>query len=105
MRPIRLGLSTPCVARRGLLGVALVTLVACGAPPPPQPPVSTPKPLPIVAEAPPDVSAVPEPAGLVLVARVTKADGVLKTLSTWTRLPLPGGADLVRSITDDSVAD
>lgn len=47
----------------------------------------------------------PEPAGLVLVARVAKADGILKTLSTWTKLPLPGGADLVRSITDDSVAD
>jgi hypothetical protein len=63
------------------------------------------KPVAVAVEPPPDVTAVPEPAGLVLVGRVTKADGILKTLGTWTRLPLPGGADLVRSITDDSVAD
>lgn len=59
----------------------------------------------IAPEAPSDVTAVPEPAGLVLVARVAKADAILKTLGTWTRLPLPGGADLVRSITDDSVGE
>lgn len=51
------------------------------------------------------MTAVPEPAGLVLVARVAKPDGILKTLGTWTRLPLPAGADLVRSLADDSVAD
>ena len=64
------------------------------------------KPLPVaIPEPPPDVTAVPEPAGLVLVGRISKATGILKTLGTWTRLPLPGGADLIRSIADDSVAD
>ena len=66
-----------------------------------------PKPIaPVVApEPPPDVTAVPEPAGLILVGRVAKAEAILKTLGSWTRLPLPGGADLVRSIADDSVAE
>ena len=58
-----------------------------------------------MVEPPPDVSPVPEPAGLVLVGRVSKADAILKTLGAWTRLPLPGASDLVRSISDDSVAD
>ena len=83
----------------------MLALAACGAAPPPAP-VTPAKPLPVaIPEPPPDVTAVPEPAGLVLVGRVSKADAILKTLGAWTRLPLPGGADLVRSITDDSVAD
>ena len=83
----------------------MLALAACGGAPPVAPVV--PKPVaPVVApEPPPDVTAVPEPAGLVLVGRVAKAEAILKTLGSWTRLPLPGGADLVRSIADDSVAD
>ena len=63
------------------------------------------KPIAVATEPPPDVTAVPEPSGLVLVARVAKTDAIIKTLGTWTKLPLPGGADLVRSIADDSVAE
>lgn len=84
------------------LGASLFVLAACGGAPPPAP-VAPSKPI-VQAEPPPDVSAVPEPAGLVLVGRITKSDAILKTLASWTKLPLPGGDDLIRSITDDSVA-
>jgi hypothetical protein len=85
---------------------SMLALAACGGGAPPPAPVVPSKPIAVAApEPPPDVTAVPEPSGLVLVGRVSKADGILKTLGTWTRLPLPGGADLVRSIADDSVAD
>lgn len=92
-----------------LLGASVVGLSACGGGAPPVAPTAPPqtsKPVAIERRAPPppDVSAVPEPAGLVLVGRVSKAEGILKTLGTWTRLPIPGAADLVRSISDDSVA-
>lgn len=83
----------------------LVALVACGGGAPPPVPVTPAKPLVVIQEPPPDVTAVPEPPGLVLVGRVSKPEGILKTVGTWSRLPLPGGADLVRSITDDAVAD
>lgn len=84
----------------------MLALAACGGGAPPPAPVVPSKPVAVAPpEPPPDVTAVPEPTGLVLVGRVSKADAILKTLGTWTRLPLPGGADLVRSIADDSVAD
>jgi hypothetical protein len=60
-----------------------------------------------VATAPPakvDLSPVPEPPGLVVVGRITKPDAILKAVGTWTGLPLPGGNELVRSMTDDAVA-
>ncbi len=83
---------------------SLFAFVACGGASPPAA-VTPAKPLAIVAEPPPDVTAVPEPPGLVLVGRVSRPDGILKTFSAWSHLPLPGGADLVRSITDDAVGD
>lgn len=82
----------------------LVALAACGGPPPAAPTTPS-KPIAVGTEPPPDVTAVPEPAGLVLVGRISKPDEVLRTVGGWTRLPLPGAADLVRSITDDAVAD
>jgi len=83
----------------------LVALVACGGGAPPPAPTTPSKPVAVAVEGPADVTAVPEPPGLVLVGRVSKPDEILRTVSAWTRLPLPGGADLVRSITDDAVAD
>lgn len=108
MRLLRTGLPTsishrPSAQLLGVLVASTVALSACGGGAPPPAP-TVPKAV-AVAEAPPDVTAVPEPAGLVLVARVAKADAILKTLGTWTKLPLPGGADMIRSIADDSVAD
>ena len=84
---------------------SIAILVACGGAPPPPAPMTPAKVVPAVREAPPDTSAVPEPTGLVLVGRVTRPDAVLKTVGGWSHLPLPGAADLVRSITDDGVAD
>src|SRR4051794_33168902 len=106
MRPTRPGtaLHPSKPALLALTSVTLFALAACGGGAPPVAPVAPAKPI-AIAEPPPDVTAVPAPDGLVLVGRVTKAEGILKTLGTWTRLPLPGGADLVRSMTDDSVAD
>lgn len=83
---------------------SLVALVACGGAPPPAP-VTPAKPLAALPEPPPDTTAVPEPVGLIMVGRVSKPDGILKTIGTWSHLPLPGAADLVRSIADDGVAD
>jgi hypothetical protein len=96
---------TPASKLFGVLVASTLALTACGGGAPPAAAVTPSKPLAVASEPPPDVTAVPEPAGLVLVARVAKADAILKTLGAWTRLPLPGGADIVRSVADDSVAD
>ncbi len=85
---------------------AFGTLAACGGGSPPPAP-TTPAPLPVAtgqASTPKiDVSPVPEPEGLVAIGRVAKPEAIVKTVGTWTRLPLPGGSELVRSITDDAV--
>lgn len=47
----------------------------------------------------------PEPEGLVAVGRIAKPDAILQTAGGWAGLPLPGGSELVRSVTDDAVAD
>jgi hypothetical protein len=106
MRPFSSIRLRPVASFSVLLALAaLAALAACGGGAPPPPPATPQKPIAVVPAPPPDVSPVPEPKGLVLVGRIAKADAVLKTLATWTRLPLPGGADVVRSIADDSVAD
>ena len=46
----------------------------------------------------------PEPPGLVVVGRVSKPDAIVSAVGSWTRLPLPSGPDLLRSIADESVA-
>lgn len=85
------------------LGCALLAACGGGSPPPaPTTPATGP-----VATAPAaakvDVSPVPEPEGLVAIGRVSKPDAIVKTVGNWTRLPLPGGSELVRSMTDDAV--
>jgi hypothetical protein len=52
-----------------------------------------------------DVSPVPAPPGLLVVARISKPDNVVAAVGSWTNIPLPTGADLVRTIAEDSVAD
>jgi hypothetical protein len=82
-------------------------MAACGSPPPAAP--AAPAPPAPVASAPKeqafDTSRVPEPPGLVLVGRVAKPEAIVSTVGNWTRLPLPSGPELVRSIAEDSVAD
>jgi|GEM_PF-851364 len=87
------------------LGASLVALAACGGGAPPAAPTGPAKPVATAVAPPVDLSPVGEPEGLVLVGRVTKPDAVLKTASGWASLPLPGGNDLVRSLTDDAVGD
>lgn len=80
-------------------------LIACGSPPPTAP---TTPPSPIVAEArekPVDLSPVPEPPLLVMVGRVSKPESIVSAVGAWTHLPLPNSRELLRSITDDSVAE
>ncbi|CAN5918481.1 hypothetical protein BH11MYX4_BH11MYX4_43260 [soil metagenome] len=84
---------------------SLSAILACGGGAPPPAPVTPSKPIAVAPEPPPDTTAVPEPAGLVVVGRISKPDGILKTVGSWSHLPLPGSADLVRSIADDAVAD
>lgn len=92
------------VSRSFVVGSVLV-IAACGGAAPPAAPTA-PKSSPVAkGEPPPDVSPVGEPDGLVVVGRVAKPDGILRTVGGWTRLPLPGGAELVRSVTDDAVGD
>lgn len=87
------------------LVLAGASVAACGSPPPAAT-VGTPRPTPTAAKDKPiDVSPVPEPPGLVVVGRVNKPDAIVGAVGAWTRLPLPSGADLVRSIADDSVAE
>jgi hypothetical protein len=84
----------------------LVVAVGCGGGNPPPAP-TTPATNPIATAPPPakvDLSPVPEPTGLVVVGRIAKPDSILKAVGTWTGLPLPGGNELVRSMTDEAVA-
>ena len=93
-----------CLRTFAFLPLSLsIALTACGGDAPPPPKVPT-KPI-APAEPPVDTSAVPEPQGLILFARVSKPEAALKTVGGWANLPLPGAADLVRSIADDAVAD
>lgn len=76
-----------------------------GSNPPPAP--TTPATNPVAANPPPakvDLSPVPEPTGLVVIGRIAKPESILKAVGTWTGLPLPGGNELVRSVTDEAVA-
>lgn len=52
-----------------------------------------------------DISPVAEPSGLLLLGRVKKPDAIVKSVAGWTKLPLPTGKELLRSIADDAVAE
>jgi hypothetical protein len=87
-------------------GALLVCAIGCGGGNPPPAP-TTPATNPIATSPPPakvDLSQVPEPTGLVVIGRVSKPESIIKAVGAWTGLPLPGGNELVRSITDDAVA-
>ncbi|MBN9166453.1 MAG: hypothetical protein J0I07_36300 [Myxococcales bacterium] len=84
--------------------IAGCSIVACGSPPPAVPTTPAPAPVATSKEKPIDISPVPEPPGLVVVGRVNKPDAIVSAVASWTRLPLPSGPDLVRSIADESVA-
>ncbi|MDB4944188.1 MAG: hypothetical protein JWP97_3722 [Labilithrix sp.] len=80
----------------------MIGLAACGGETPP--PAAANKPA-AAATPPVDTTAVPLPAGLLAVGRIARPDAVMKVVAGWAKLPLPGAAELVRSISDDAVAD
>lgn len=84
---------------------SLAVLAACGSPPPPAPPAPPAPTTTQVAKDPPvDVSSVPEPPALVILARVNKPDVLMKTVSDWTHLSFPA-KELIRSVSNDALAD
>jgi hypothetical protein len=97
-------LRRPSFSAFGLLTLAS-SIAACGSSPPVAPAAPTAPAQTTPKEQTFDTSAVPEPAGLVLLGRVNKPNAILSTAGNWAHFPLPAGADLVRSLTDDAVAD
>jgi hypothetical protein len=84
----------------------IVFATACGGGSSARAPASSGKPVAArPAAPPPDVSPVPEPEGLVAIARVKKPEAILDAVGAWTRLPLPSGQDLVRNMIDDTLGD
>ena len=83
--------------------------VACGSAPasPPQAPsVPAPPPAPSAAErppAPPDVSEVAEPAGLVLVGKVSHLQATMATLAAWTGKSFSPNDAITSVIADEAV--
>lgn len=90
---------------RALVGLTTFFLLACGGSPPPSAPPGPASATPKATAPPPDLSRVPEPASLLLVARIGKPDNVIHAVGSWTRVPLPSGKDLARSSLPDPVAD
>jgi hypothetical protein len=92
------------LARACLAAVTLATLAACGgsAPPPQVPAVPAPTPPP-PPPPPADVSAVPEPATLVVSARFGKLSASLATVHGWTKLPMPQSEQVTEILTSEAV--
>ncbi|MEO8875040.1 MAG: hypothetical protein ABI461_05590 [Polyangiaceae bacterium] len=79
--------------------IPAILIVACGGAPPPEAaaPAAPAKPAPAVAA---DISAVPEPAELVVTARLNKPSQAEKVVGGWTSLPMPGADDIANLVTD-----
>lgn len=84
--------------------VAALVAACGGAPPAPSSPAA-PAPAVVETDEVVDLSPVPEPAGLVVVARVKDPNAIVATLGSWAKFPLPVGSALVRSLTDEQIAD
>ncbi len=96
----------PRTSRRPLAHISLLslTLLACGGAPPPPPAKPEPQVVPTAKPIAVDTSPVPEPQGLLVVGRIKNAENVVKSVGTWTHLPLPSAADLLRSF-DEGVSE
>ncbi len=89
-------------AAAALTLASVFALAACGGapPPPPAPPPAPPAPPPPPA---PDVSAVPEPAGLVVSGGMAKPGATLATVHDWTKLPMPQSEQLTELLTGEAI--
>jgi len=81
-----------------------LSMTACGgnAPPPQAPAIPKPAP-PVTPSAPADLSAVPEPATLVVSARFNKLSASLATAHGWTKLPMPQSEQVTEVLTSEAV--
>src|SRR5687768_15388351 len=82
--------------------VPLAALSCGGNPPPPAAPGPTAS-VAQVESAPMDLSPAPEPATLVLFARIKKPQEVLRTVSGYAKIPMPEGGDAVDMVLGASV--
>jgi hypothetical protein len=78
---------------------ALLVAACGGSPPPPPAPVAAP-PKPVATADAVDVSAVQEPADLVVTAHLTKPSQDVSVVGGWTNLPMPGADDVADIVTD-----
>jgi hypothetical protein len=81
----------------------LSALVACGGAAPPPPAVVAPAPATPPAPSPPDLSAVPDPAGLVLSGHLAKIGSTLGTVHGWSNLPMPQSEQLTELLTSEAI--
>src|ERR1700722_9254534 len=80
----------------------LASLVACGGAAPPPPAVVAPAPAAPPAP-PPDLSAVPDPAGLVVSGHFAKIGTTLSTVHGWSNLPMPQSEQLTELLTSEAI--
>src|SRR5580704_19702238 len=90
---------------RSLFHASLVALLAgCGGgAPPPQAPPPAPTAAPVAAAPVYDLSAVPQPAGLVVSGRVAKLSASLAAVHGWTQLPMPKSEQVSELLTTEAV--
>src|SRR5271154_7001398 len=74
------------------------TLAACGGAPP-APPVVAPRPAEPPPPPPADLSAVPDPAGLVVSGSFGKLGASMATVHGWSNLPMPQSEQLTELLT------
>lgn len=79
-----------------------LSIAGCGGAPPP-PPVVAPKPVEPPPPPPPDLSAVPEPAGLVVAGHLAKVGTTLATVHGWSNLPMPQSEQLTELLTGEAI--
>jgi hypothetical protein len=72
--------------------------------PPPETP-KAPKPLEVVPEPPPDLSAVAEPKGLVVTGYVARVEETSKLLGRWSGFPIPGAREALAAAASEELAD
>jgi hypothetical protein len=82
----------------------LLAMAACGgnAPPPQAPAIARPV-APVTPPPPVDLSAVPEPAALVVTGRFAKLSASLATAHGWTKLPMPQSEQVTELLTSEAV--
>lgn len=82
--------------------VTFSSLAACaGAPPPP--PAAPAQPPPPPAPPPPDLSAVPDPSGLVLTGSFGKLSASMAAVHGWTNLPMPQSEQVTELLTTEAI--